>query len=362
MDEVVLSGFLAATIRVSTPLLLAALGETLAERGGVINIGIEGAMLAGALGGAVGAAHGGLAFGLFVALAMGMAVAALFAAVSLGAGADQIITGTAVSLAAVGLTGVLNRRIFGPGGTGLSLPTFPDVPIPGLSSLPVVGHGLFTQPLVTYVAWLLVPATWWFLFRTRAGLVLRATGESDTAARAAGVPVLRVQTLAVLAGGALAGRWRRIAGAGAGGNLRGGDDRGTGLHRDRDRRPGPLAPALGLRRGPALRRGDGASVRLPGDGAFHPVSTVPNAAVRAGPGGAHRRTWQGKGTGRAWENSNLKIADCRLPISKGRAFRLRFRLPVSPPLFNRQSAIGNFQIAVSRRAGLPGTAPKQQTH
>ena len=205
MDEVVLSGFLAATIRVSTPLLLAALGETLAERGGVINIGIEGAMLAGALGGAVGAAHGGLAFGLFVALAMGMAVAALFAAVSLGAGADQIITGTAVSLAAVGLTGVLNRRIFGPGGTGLSLPTFPDVPIPGLSSLPVVGHGLFTQPLVTYVAWLLVPVTWWFLFRTRAGLILRATGESDTAARAAGVPVLRVQTLAVLAGGALAG-------------------------------------------------------------------------------------------------------------------------------------------------------------
>jgi simple sugar transport system permease protein len=105
----------------------------------------------------------------------------------------------------VGLTGVLNRRIFGPGGTGLSLPTFADVAIPGLSSLPVVGHGLFTQPLVTYAAWLLVPATWWFLFRTRAGLVLRATGESDTAARAAGIPVLRVQAMAVLAGGALAG-------------------------------------------------------------------------------------------------------------------------------------------------------------
>lgn len=205
MDEVLLSGFLAATIRVSTPLLLAALGEMLAERGGVINIGIEGAMLAGALGGAVGAAHGGLAVGLLVALALGMAVAALFAAVALGAGADQIIAGTAVSLAAVGLTGVLNRRIFGPSGTGLSLPTFPDVAIPGLSSLPVVGHGLFTQPMVTYVAWLLVPAVWWFLFRTRAGLVLRATGESDTAARAAGVPVRRVQTLAVLAGGALAG-------------------------------------------------------------------------------------------------------------------------------------------------------------
>jgi simple sugar transport system permease protein len=205
MDEVLLSGFLAAMIRVSTPLLLAALGEMLVERSGVINIGIEGAMLAGALGGAVGAAHGGLGFGLVVAVLAGIAVAALFAAVSLGAGADQIITGTAVSLAAVGLTGVLNRKVFGPGGPGLSLPTFPDVAIPGLSSLPAVGHGLFTQPFITYFSWLLVPLTWWFLFKTRGGLILRATGESDTAARAAGVSVRRVQVFAVLAGGALAG-------------------------------------------------------------------------------------------------------------------------------------------------------------
>ena len=205
MDEVLLSGFLAAMIRVSTPLLLAALGEMLAERSGVINIGIEGAMLAGALGGAVGAAHGGLALGLVVAVLAGLVIAALFAAISLGAGADQIITGTAVSLAAVGLTGVLNRKVFGPGGPGLSLPTFPDVAIPGLSSLPAIGHGLFTQPVITYFSWLLVPLIWWFLFRTRGGLVLRATGESDIAARAAGVPVRRVQVLAVLAGGALAG-------------------------------------------------------------------------------------------------------------------------------------------------------------
>lgn len=205
MDEVLVSGFLAAMIRVSTPLLLAALGETIAERAGVINLGIEGAMLAGALGGAVGAAHGGLAFGLVVAVMAGLTVAALFAAISLGAGADQIITGTAVSMAAVGLTGVLNRKVFGPGGPGLSLPTFPDIAIPGLSSLPGVGHGFFTQPITTYVTWLLVPLAWWFLFRTRAGLALRATGESDTAARAAGVPVRRVQALAVLTGGALAG-------------------------------------------------------------------------------------------------------------------------------------------------------------
>lgn len=205
MDEALLSGFVAAMVRVSTPLLLAALGETLSERAGVINLGVEGAMLAGALGGAIGAANGGLAAGLLVAVLAGVLVATLFAAVTLGAGADQIITGTAVSLAAVGLTGVLNRRVFGAGGMGLSLPTFPDVAIPGLSGVPVLGHGLFTQPLITYAAWLLVPVTWWFLFRTRRGLELRATGESESAARAAGVPVRAVQAGAVLAGGALAG-------------------------------------------------------------------------------------------------------------------------------------------------------------
>ncbi len=205
MDEALLAGFLAAAVRVSTPLLLAAIGETLAERSGVINLGIEGAMLAGALGGAIGAMAGGVWAGTASAILAGLLMAAVFAAVAIGARADQIITGTAVTLGSVGLTGVLSRQAFGAGGPGLSLPTFPDVRVPGLASVPVLGEGLFVQPALTYVAWILVPITWWLLFRTRWGLALRAAGESAEAARAAGVRVRGLRTAATLAGGALAG-------------------------------------------------------------------------------------------------------------------------------------------------------------
>lgn len=204
MDGIVTS-FLAAAVRVATPLLLAALGETVAERSGVINLGIEGAMLAGALGAALGATAGGPWGGVAAALGAGLLVAACFAAVAVGAGADEIITGTAMTLASVGLTGAIYRRAYGPAGVGLSLPTFPVVPLPGLSRLPLVGPALFQQTVLTYAAWLLVPILWWLLFRTRFGLGLRAAGESPEHARAAGVQVGRVRTIAVLIGGALAG-------------------------------------------------------------------------------------------------------------------------------------------------------------
>ena len=201
----VLTGFLAAAVRISTPLLLAATGELLNERAGVINLGLEGAMLAGALASAIGAAAGGPWLGVLGAVAAGVAIAGIFAAVAIGARADQIIAGTAVTLGSVGLTGAIYRNAFGAGGPGLSLPTFAPAPIPGLRDLPVLGPALFEQQALTYVAWLLVPCAWWFLFRSWWGLALRATGESAEAARASGVPVGRVQLLATLAGGALAG-------------------------------------------------------------------------------------------------------------------------------------------------------------
>lgn len=205
MDAVLLEGFLGALVRVATPLLLAALGEMLAERAGVINLGIEGAMLAGALAGAVGAATAGPWAGLALGAIAGAVLAGLFAAIAIGARADQIITGTAVTLGAVGLTGALYRTAFGAAGAGLSLPTFAPLPVPGLAAVPLVGPALFAQPAPTYLALALVPLCWWFLFRTRPGLALRATGESPVAARAAGVPVRRTQATAVVVGGALAG-------------------------------------------------------------------------------------------------------------------------------------------------------------
>jgi len=204
-EVVALTGFVAAAIRISTPLLLAATGEMLNERAGVINLGVEGAMLAGALASAMGAAAGGPWAGALLAVAAGVLVAGVFAAVAIGARADQIISGTAITLGSVGLTGAIYRTAFGPGGPGLSLPTFSAVPIPGLFEVPVLGPSLFNQPALTYLAWLLVPMAWWFLFRSWWGLALRATGESKDAARASGVPVRRVQVLATLTGGALSG-------------------------------------------------------------------------------------------------------------------------------------------------------------
>lgn len=204
-ESAVLVGFLAAAVRISTPLLLAATGELISENAGVINLGVEGAMLAGALASALGAAAGGPWYGVVMAMVAGVMVAALFAAVAIGARADQIITGTAVTLASVGLTGAISRTAFGAAGPGLSLPTLPAVSIPGLSAIPILGPALFVQPLLGYLAWLLVPLVWWFLFRTQPGLALRATGESVESARAAGVPVRAVQVAATLTGGALAG-------------------------------------------------------------------------------------------------------------------------------------------------------------
>src|SRR5512138_2255936 len=110
MDLDLLTAFLASAVRVATPLLLAALGETMAERSGVINLGVEGAMLAGALAAALGAGPGGIWWGTIAALMAGALVAAVFAMVAVRAGADQIITGTALTLGAIGLTGAISRR------------------------------------------------------------------------------------------------------------------------------------------------------------------------------------------------------------------------------------------------------------
>lgn len=205
MDTVLLVSFLAATVRVATPLLLAALGETLAERGGVINLGIEGAMLAGALGAALGATHGGVWTGVALAIVAGLAVAAVFTAVVVGARADQIITGTAITLGCIGLTGAVYRQAYGPAGVGLSLPTLPAVGIPVLERIPVLGPAFFQQSVLTYVGYVAAPVLWFTLFRTAFGLRLRATGESAEHALAAGVHVRRIRTMGVLIGGGLAG-------------------------------------------------------------------------------------------------------------------------------------------------------------
>lgn len=209
MSESLLTSFLAATVRVATPLLLGALGEAVAERGGVINLGIEGAMLAGALGAALGATAHGPWMGVALAIAAGIAVGLLVGLISVGAGADQIITGTAVTLGMIGLTGAIYREAYGPAGVGLSLPTFPTIPLPVLRRIPYLGPALFEQSILTYAAYASVPLLWWLLFRTSWGLRLRAAGESVERAAAAGVPVTRMRMVGLLIAGGFAG----VAGA-----------------------------------------------------------------------------------------------------------------------------------------------------
>jgi general nucleoside transport system permease protein len=201
----VTEGFLAAAVRVATPLLLAATGETVAQRSGVMNLGLEGVMLTGALAAAVGAATWGPWAGAGSAVLAGMLLAGVFALVVIGARADQVIAGTAITLGAVGLTGTIYRLAFGAAGSGLDLPTLAPLPLPGLSKLPVIGAAFFGQPAPTYLGLLAVPVAWWFLFRTRTGLALRATGEAASVARASGVRTSVVRAAATLAGGAFGG-------------------------------------------------------------------------------------------------------------------------------------------------------------
>ncbi len=197
--------FLASAIRTATPLALAALGELVVERAGVINISLEGVVLFGAFGALVGATHGGVAGGIAAGLGCGVLTAVVFAVFAVGLRADQIITGTAVTLLAFGATGTLYRAFYGAHGAALSIPTTGPVPIPVLANIPVVGPGLFDQPAFTYIVYLLIPLLWWWMYRRGAGLSLRAIGESPAAARAAGVAVGRFRSLAILFGGAAGG-------------------------------------------------------------------------------------------------------------------------------------------------------------
>ncbi|MBK6487617.1 MAG: ABC transporter permease [Gemmatimonadetes bacterium] len=200
-----LTAFLEATVRTATPLAFAALGETVSERAGVINVGLEGVIIAGCFGALVGAQGGSVEMGLLGGVLGGAASAGVFALFVTWLRADQIITGTALTLGALGLTGTLYRSLFGTTGAALTIPTLRPIAIPVLSDLPLFGAAFFRQPVVTYLLYLLVGLVWWFLTRTHAGLALRAVGEQPEAAEAAGIRPARLQAAAVLVSGVLGG-------------------------------------------------------------------------------------------------------------------------------------------------------------
>ncbi len=205
MSDSTFSSFLEAGVRTATPLAYAALGELVTERSGVINIGLEGAIIGGAFGALVFGGMGGATFGFAGAALSGLLIAAVFALFVVTLRTDQIITGTAISMLGLGLTGTLYRTMYGTQGASLHTPTIAPVAIPVLSAIPVIGPALFAQPLVTYVLYGLVPALAWWFYRSAGGLALRAVGEHPEAARGAGISPDRVRWAALLFGGAMGG-------------------------------------------------------------------------------------------------------------------------------------------------------------
>jgi ABC-type uncharacterized transport system permease subunit len=195
----------AATLRLAAPIALAALGGVVTERSGVTNIALEASMLVGAFFGVVAAERtGNVWIALAVALLAGTLVALLHAYTSITLRSDQIVSGMALNILALGLTTYLDYQMYGTTGTPADLPGIPDVRIGALDGVPYVGGAIASQNLMVWVMALLVILLQIFLFRTVAGLRLRAVGEHPRAAETVGIDVRRIRYAAVLASGALA--------------------------------------------------------------------------------------------------------------------------------------------------------------
>ncbi|MBO3760287.1 ABC transporter permease [Ciceribacter sp. L1K23] len=185
----------------ATPLLIAAIGEMVVERSGVLNLGVEGMMVMGAVCGFAGASLSGSPWiGVLCGIAAGALFSMLFAVLTLTIAANQVATGLSLTLLGLGLSGMIGESFVGQAGQKL-----PSLFIPGLSELPLVGRLVFGQDPIFYASVALVLGTGWFLFRTRTGLTLRSIGDNPASAHALGIGVIRYRYLAVLFGGACAG-------------------------------------------------------------------------------------------------------------------------------------------------------------
>jgi simple sugar transport system permease protein len=190
-----------SVLAASTPLLIAAAGELVTERSGVLNLGLEGMMIVGAACGFAGAwLSGSTIVGALCGVTAGMLMSLIFAAMALGLAVNQVATGLALTILGVGLSGLI-----GAGFVGDRINPAPHLDVAGLTDLPFIGRIVFGQDAFVYLSLLLIVGVWWFLYRTRAGLVLRACGDNHVSAHALGHAVLRIRLLAVLFGGACAG-------------------------------------------------------------------------------------------------------------------------------------------------------------
>lgn len=199
-------GLLSATVRMSTPLTLAAMGSIFSERSGVINIALEGMMLSGAFAGFLGSyltgSHWG---GLLLASGLGGAIGLLHAFISISLRGDQIVSGIAINVFCLGLTGTLNRMTFGISSSLVKVSRSPTIKIPVLSEIPFLGPILFQHIILVYIGFLLVPIATFILFRSHWGLLIRTVGEHPRVAHTAGANVYLFRYIGVLLSGILAG-------------------------------------------------------------------------------------------------------------------------------------------------------------
>ena len=190
-----------AVLAASTPLLIAATGELVTERSGVLNLGVEGMMIVGAACGFAGAwLTGSIFIGALFGIVAGMLMSLVFALMALGLAVNQVATGLALTILGIGLSGLI-----GAGFVGERITPAVHLYIPGLTDIPLIGRVLFGEDAFVYFSVALIIGVWWFLYRTRGGLILRACGDNHVSAHALGYPVLRIRTFAVMFGGACAG-------------------------------------------------------------------------------------------------------------------------------------------------------------
>lgn len=190
-----------ATVRAGTPILFATIGAILNERSGIINLGIEGLMLIGALAGFSGTyLSGSLLVGVLFAFAATFVAGSIHALITVQLRGNQIVSGLAMTMFGIGIT-----ALFGKSMVGLTIDGFTRIAIPGLSQLPIIGKAFFNQDILIYFSFLLVYLVWFFLYRTRWGLALRTMGENPAAADTCGLSVSRYRFLAVTIGSGFVG-------------------------------------------------------------------------------------------------------------------------------------------------------------
>jgi ABC-type uncharacterized transport system permease subunit len=200
VTEYVIS-ILVATIAAGTPLVFAALGELVTEKSGVLNLGVEGMMLVGAIAAfAATAATGSPWTGVLAGLLAGMATALIFAVLTLTLMANQVAAGLALSIFGVGFSAFVGKSY-----ESVSLTPIAPLKVPFLSDIPLIGPVLFTQQPLVYLSWAAFAGVAWFLYRSRTGLVLRSVGEAPKSAHAIGYSVIAIRYFATLFGGAMAG-------------------------------------------------------------------------------------------------------------------------------------------------------------